>query len=82
MRDMGGNNLGGGVFNAQKRNNNNLQGQQRRAEIVDFCLLFNFFIGKSLYTYRWLFLCTSSSQQRAGCLLGMRSQKHQHAILG
>jgi predicted PurR-regulated permease PerM len=35
---MGGNNLGGGVFNAQKRNNNNnnLEGQQWRAEIVDF----------------------------------------------
>jgi len=38
MRDMGGNNLGGGVFNAQKRNNNNnnLEGQQWRDEIVDF----------------------------------------------
>jgi len=40
MRDMGGNNLGGGVFNAQKRNNhnnnNNLEGHQWRAEIVDF----------------------------------------------
>jgi hypothetical protein len=35
---MGGNNLGGGVFNAQKRNNNNnnLEGQQWRDEIVDF----------------------------------------------
>jgi predicted PurR-regulated permease PerM len=82
---MGGNNLGGGVFNAQKRNNNNnnLEGQQWRAEFVDFVYslissLENVYI-HTVGIFFLFFFCTSSSQQRAGYLFGMRSQKHQHA---
>jgi hypothetical protein len=68
---MGGNNLGGGVFNAQKRNNNNnnLEGQQWRAEIVDFVYsLISSLENVYIHTVGILFLflfCTSSSQPRA-----------------
>jgi hypothetical protein len=56
----------------------------RRAEIVDFLYslissLENVYIHTvGIYLFIYLF-CTSSSQQRAGYLFGMRSQKHQHA---